>query len=321
MRAAEVKAGDAVSRRDCLPLKTEADHQVGADGVGGGGPFGIGRAVVDRPGQEGLHADGRHPALQSAGQVPEDLGFADRALRPVDDQAVVGATAARVDDDPLARQPGTGQPNMFFLTDGMQRTACHPRAEKIQGAQRFRAADAVRGESVLPLVGHQPVVGLKTEVAVDQRVVEAKILQPRLQGGDVVAVHRCAELVGQGAGPQPIGSLAQRPIGGRSDNPVDEQAAALLEGADRVVEFVVEEVRCHLLTGGQVVIGVGQQSQRGQRRPDFHHRATSVTAAQQAPRRGGAPGGGVAGAGAGTGHDRHSRRRNGLCGNRSGEPW
>ena len=120
---------------------------------------------------------------------------------------VVVAAAARIDDDPLAGQPRTGAADQLLLADRVRGAAGDPRAEEVQGAQRFRAADAVGIQPVLALVGHQPVVRLQAEVAVDQAGVEAEILQAGLQRGDVVAVHRGAELVRQRAGAQPVGRL------------------------------------------------------------------------------------------------------------------
>ncbi len=95
-------------------------------------------------------------------------------------------------------------------------------------------------QPVLTLVGHQRVVGLQAEVPVDQAGVEPEILQPGLQGGDVVAVHRGAELMVQRAGAEPVGRLLQRAVGRLADDAVDQQPAVLLEGAHRVVEVVVE---------------------------------------------------------------------------------
>ena len=108
---------------------------------------------------------------------------------------MVVAAAARVDDDPLTGQARAGAPDQLLLADGVQRSAGDPGTQKVQGAQRFRAADPVGGHAVLALVGHQRVVGLQTEVAVHQRGVEPQVLKPGLQGGHVVAVHRSAELV------------------------------------------------------------------------------------------------------------------------------
>lgn len=72
----------------------------------------------------------------------------------------------------------------------MRRTAGDPGTQKVQGAQRFRAADAVGGESIFALIRLQRVVRLQAEVSVDQAGVETQVLEPGLQGGDVVAVER-----------------------------------------------------------------------------------------------------------------------------------
>ena len=123
-------------------------------------------------------------------------------------------------------------------------------------------------------------MGLQTEVAVHQGGVEPEVLKPGLQGRDVVAVHRRAELVRQRARAQPVGRFPQRAVGRLPDDPVDDQSAALLKGPHRVVEFVVEEVQCHLLAGGEVLVGVLQQSQSAKRGPDLDDRTAAVTPAQ-----------------------------------------
>ena len=263
----------------------QADHQVGADGVGGRGALGVERGAVGRPRQERLHADRRHPALEPTGQVPQDVRLADRAVGPLHDQAVIAAAAARIDDDPLARQPRARAAHQLLLADRVRRAAGDPRTEKVQGAQRFRAADAVRVQPVLTLVGHQRVVGVQPEVAVDQAGVEPEILQPGLQGGDVVAVHRRAELMVQRAGAEPVRRLLQRTVGRLADDAVDQQPAVLLEGAHRMVEIVVEHVHRDVLAGGQVLVGVVDHAQRRQRSPDLGDRTPAVTATQTRHRR------------------------------------
>ena len=199
---------------------------------------------------------------------------------PVHDQTVVVAAAARIDDDPLARQPRAGAPDQLLLADGVQRAAGHPRTQKVQGAQRFWAADAVGVQTVLALVGHQPVVRLQTEVPVDQVGVETEVLQPRLQRRDVVAVHRRAELVGQRARAEAVGRLLERAVGGLTDDAVDEQAAVLLKRAHRLIEVLVEHVERDVLAGGQVRVGAVDQPQRRQRRPNLGDRTSPVTATQ-----------------------------------------
>ena len=105
---------------------------------------------------------------------------------------------------------------------------------------------------VLTLVGHQRVVRLQTEVAVDEPGVEAEILQPGLQRRDVVAVHRRTELVIERARAQPVRSFFQRTESRLADDAVDQQSAVLLERAHRVVEFAVEHIHGDVLTGGQI---------------------------------------------------------------------
>ena len=204
-------------------------------------------ATVDRPRQERLHADGRHPAFEPTCQVPQDVCFADRSRRAVHDQAVVVAAAARIDDDPLAGQPRPGAANQLLFADGVWRAAGDPGTQKVQGAQRFWAADAVGIQAVLALVGHQRVVRLQAEVAVDQSGVEAEVLQPGLQRRDVVAVHRRTELVIERARTQAVRSFFQRTVSRLADDAVDQQAAVLLERAHGVVEVVVEHIHATCL--------------------------------------------------------------------------
>ena len=196
------------------------------------------------------------------------------------DQPVVGAAAARIDDDALAGQSRTGPADQLLLADGVHGAAGDPGAEEVQGAQRLWAADAVRRQPVLALVGHQPVVGLQPEVSVHQPGVEAEVLQPRLQGGDVVAVHRRAELVAEDARPEPVGGLFQRAVRRFADDAVDEQAPVLLKCADGLVEFEVEIVQRDVLAGAQVRIRAVHQPQRRQCRPDLGNRTPAVTATQ-----------------------------------------
>ena len=90
------------------------------------------------------------------------------------------------------------------------------------------------------------------EVSVDQLGVETQILKPRLQGGHVVAVHRCAELMIEGARAQSVGGLFERTVGRFTDDAVHQQSAVLLERPNRVVEFLVEDVQRDVPAGGQV---------------------------------------------------------------------
>ena len=99
---------------------------------------------------------------------------------------------------------------------------------------------------------------------------------------------------------QAVGGLFESTVGGLADHAVDEEAALLLEGAHRVVEFGVEQLRQDVPAGGQIRIGIVDQTERRQRGPDLgdgraaaaetqrvlrvvaawsrHHTAPSVTA-------------------------------------------
>ena len=123
-------------------------------------------------------------------------------------------------------------------------------------------------------------MGQQPEVAVHQAGVEAEVLEPGLQGGDVVAVHRRAELVTEDAGAEAVGRLFECAIGRLTDDAVDEQAAMLLEGADRLVEFEVEVVERDVPTRAQVRVGAVDQPQGRECGPDLGYRTPAVTSTQ-----------------------------------------
>jgi hypothetical protein len=64
-------------------------------------------------------------------------------------------------------------------------------------------------------------VRLQPEVAVHQHGVETEILQPGLKRGDIVAVHRSAELMVQCACTEAVRSLLERTIRRLADDAVD----------------------------------------------------------------------------------------------------
>ena len=110
-------------------------------------------------------------------------------------------------------------------------------------------------------------MGVQAEVPVDQTGVEAEVLQPGLKRRDVVAEHRRAELVVECAGAEAVRSLFQRTVGRLADDAVDQQPAVLLEGAHRVVEFVVERIERDVPTGGEVGVRVVDHAQRTPTQP------------------------------------------------------
>ncbi len=144
--------------------------------------------------------------------------------------------------DPLARQLRADR-----RTNSSSRMACSEppvtlEERKVQGAQRFRAADTVGVEAVLALVGHQPAVSLQAEISVDQAGVETEILQPWLAASQrrrrTSALRtddaRCAHPGGRDASRRARLELRF------ADDAIDEQPAVLLKRAYRVVELVVE---------------------------------------------------------------------------------
>src|ERR1700722_12582999 len=180
---------------------------------------------------------------------------------------------------PWSAPPRPGSTDQFLFTDRMQRATGYPGTEKVQGAQRFRAADAVGVEPVLTLVRHQPVVGLQAGVSVDQPGVKAEILQSVLQRGDVVTVHRGTELMVQRAGAESVGRLFQCPVSGFANDAVHQQPPMLLKRPHRVVELLVEDVERDMLSGGELLVGV-EVPQRGERSPNLGDRCAAVPPAQ-----------------------------------------
>ena len=90
---------------------------------------------------------------------------------------------------------------------------------------------------------------LQTEVTVHQGGIEAEVLEPGLQSGDIIAVHRGTELVGQRARAKVIGRLFECAVGGFPDKPVNQKAAALLESPHGMVKIGIEVIEGHLPAG------------------------------------------------------------------------
>ena len=125
-------------------------------------------------------------------------------------------------------------------------------------------------------------MGLRSEEAVDASDVEAEILQAGLQGGDIVAVERCGQLVDQRARAQAVRRLFHGPVGGRTDDSVDEKPTLLLEGPYGAVEVMIEHG-----VGGDPVRTVGafapgvrdavvQETETGQSAPNLSNGRTMV---------------------------------------------
>ena len=64
---------------------------------------------------------------------------------------MVGTPTARI-DDALTREARAGTTHQLFFANGVDRPTGNPGTEKIQGAQRFRTADAISGRAVLTLM-------------------------------------------------------------------------------------------------------------------------------------------------------------------------
>ena len=78
--------------------------------------------------------------------------------------------------------------------------------QKVQEAQRLPARRYRPAQAIFALIGHMSALWVcRPEVAVHQSRVEAEVLQPGLQGGHVIAVHRGAELMRQRPRTQSVG--------------------------------------------------------------------------------------------------------------------
>ncbi|CRK53825.1 hypothetical protein RHCRD62_70119 [Rhodococcus sp. RD6.2] len=240
VRVAEVERGDTVRLRTRAACAPQRDHEVRVEGVGRLGPLCGRRIAVRRVRQERLHPGRRHPAFESVGDVPQDLGLGDRTVRRRDHDAGLVAAEIRVDHDALAAQLRSRAANRLLLGDRVRRTTGDAGPEQFERPQRLGAADAVRRDADLPLERRQPLVRLRTEIPVDAARVEAEILQLRLQCRDVVAELGSGQLVREGAGPEAVRRLTQRAVRGGADDPVDEEATLLLECTDGAVQMVVE---------------------------------------------------------------------------------
>ncbi len=147
---------------------------------------------------------------------------------------------ARIDEDPLARQLRTGAPNLLLLADRVRRATGDARAEPLEGAQRRRTTDSVRGQSVFTLVQTHCVVGVEPEDAVDEGCVVAEVLETVLEGGNVVADHRRRELIREDAGTETVRGLPQDAVGRGTDDAVDDQTSLLLKRPNCPVTRFVE---------------------------------------------------------------------------------
>src|ERR1700739_4163779 len=126
MRGAEMEGGDAIGGRAGLSFAAQADHQVRADVVSRSGTFGIRWAAIGRSRQEGLHANGSHPALKTAFQVPQYVCFADRPILTGADPTVARPPAAWIDYDPLAGKFGPRSAHQLLFANRVRRAATDP---------------------------------------------------------------------------------------------------------------------------------------------------------------------------------------------------
>ncbi len=145
--------------------------------------------------------------------------------------------------------------------------------EAVEGAEGVRAAGAVGGDADALLELAQGSVGLRAEQPVGPAGREAELVEPALQLGDVVAGHQVPGDEGQDAVAELPARLLETAEGVRPDDPVDRDAALLLEGAHGTVELVVEERR---RVGGDVAA----EGQLSQARAHLGYRRTLVPAAQ-----------------------------------------
>ena len=201
VRAAEVEAGDAVTRRSWLTLETQTDHQVRPDGVGGRRPLGVGGAVIHRPDRKAsIPIAVIRPSSRLARSHRMSASLTG-PCGPADDEAVIGAATTRIDDDPLYRRAADRRPERAPLPGWRAASPGDAGPEKIQRPQRLRPADAVRRQPV-PRQDIRALWVCRAEISVHQRGVN------RGPGAGTGGPRRRrtsgSELVGQRAGAQPV---------------------------------------------------------------------------------------------------------------------
>ena len=243
----------------------------------------VGRVVAARAGQDGFHAGGDHAALDTLGEVPEDLLLRDGAVRTLHNQALVGTTEVRVDDYALTGEVRAGLPDGLTLTDRLGGTTGDTTAKQRQRMQRVGAADTVVLQTGVQLVVHQRLVGGGAEAAVDAVGVKAELVKLRLQLTHIVADHFLARLVAQHARAQRVGGFAQLAERQVVDGARRQNAARLLEGFEGFGEGVVEK---HLAFGEATraidfaFVSV-EETEAGQRQPNLGNPRAGVANVQQ----------------------------------------
>ena len=119
----KVEGGHAIGLVIGVGIALEGQGEVGIEGVGDGCAVRHRRVIHVGTGEDGLHAGGDHAALEAGCQIPEDLGFTDRAVGTFDDLTPVGATEPGVDDHAFTRKTRACAAHTFALLDRVGGTA------------------------------------------------------------------------------------------------------------------------------------------------------------------------------------------------------
>ena len=140
---------------------------------------------------------------------------------------------------------------------------------------------AVTREAVGALKGPHRQLGRLAETAVDPARRKSEGVEPLLEGRDVLAVLQVAGGVPQDAVSEgPAGPVDRRERLGAHD-PVDDQALQLLEGADRTLEGLVEDLCLHTRAAEPGLVGQMGLRQREQPGPHVGHSGPTAAPAEQ----------------------------------------
>ena len=122
---------------------------------------------------------------------------------------------------------------------------------------------------------------LETEEAVDHPGVEPEFLKPGLRVAITSSPYIWgAELMDRGTSTEPMGRLAQRPVGSPRRRSRRPGAPALLEVTNGVIEFIVENIDRDLFARGEGVVRAIHETERGECGPDLHNLRPAIAVAQ-----------------------------------------
>ena len=177
---------------------------------------------------------------------------------------------------PRSAGPGPAHPFLFAKQHGP--TTAYLGLQLAQRPQGGGPAYPVDQQAIVTLEAAQCGLGLRAEDPVRPVGVITQLKQPFLQRAHIVAAHRASSEIAEQPASESQTRVAQSLVGGPPNDPIADQTAALLEGADRVLHGDVEDVG---LCGGCLAARFRRRQQplRGQQRSQLCHRLPGVAAA------------------------------------------